>query len=296
MRVGSNLIQGFFTLVNFKKLVFKQFKNPPRNTGAVTPERFNRQLEPSSWEVDGFKLVSINQTNPHNIHLVFLHGGAYLLEANTFHRRFLEKLALEYQLGITIIDYPKAPEYTWQTTINLVKKAYLEITDRNPGNHFCILGDSAGGGLALALLQVLRDGGITPFPQKTVLISPWLDLSLSNDRVWEYERIDHLLPVQGLIYAGKIYSGGEDLRNPLLSPIYGDLSNLGEMILFGGTNEVFYPDCLALVDKISCSQGTSIQSVYGQDMFHDWVIFPLKESDQAVKQIVQFILAGTQDA
>jgi len=291
MSIGSSVFQAVFKLLNIKKRVYRDFKNPPRMTRTMDGDKFNRNLDPKIWSVDGFKLISINQFNSNNRHLIFLHGGAYVLEANTFHRKFMETLAKEYGLAITFIDYPKAPESTFRTTHDVVRKAYLEIVQKNPGKEFYLVGDSAGGGLGLALLQVLRDKGVKPFPKKTVLLSPWLDLTMSNELIEEYEPKDPLLPVEGLIYAGKLYSGGEDLKNPLLSPIYGDMSNLGVIMLFYGTNEVFYPDCLELTKKIASSQGSSVEHILGKNMMHDWIIFPFKESKKGVMQMAQFLLS-----
>jgi acetyl esterase/lipase len=289
--IDSSFIQFLFKFANIKQRVFQLFKDPPRNTGTMDQRHFKEDLEPKPWKVDGFKLLSIQPKNPHQKHLIFLTGGAYNLEATPFHRKFMKTLAENHRLGITFIDYPKSPEYTYQTTLDVVVNAYLEIVQRFPENDFYILGDSAGGGLGLVLLQVLRDQGISPYPKKTVLISPWLDLSLSNKLIQEFESKDCLLPLEGLTYSGDLYSGGEDLRNPFLSPIYGDLSDLGDLLLIFGTNEVFYPDCVELVDKISRSQGSTVESVIGENMMHDWVIFPIKESRSGVRRIAQFILA-----
>ena len=292
MSIVSNLIQGVLKRTNAKKFVYHAFKNPPRNTGAMDRDKFSRKADLLPWIVEGFELLSINQTSPKGKHLIFFPGGAYVLEANPFHRRFMEKLASDYGLAVTFMDYPKSPENTYRTTLDVVTKSYHEIVKRFPGNDFFIMGDSAGGGLGLALLQVLRDQGITPFPKKTVLISPWLDLSLSNKEIPEYESRDCLLSVEGLIYTGKYYSGGEDLKNPLLSPIYGDLGSLGDILLIFGSNEVFYPDCVDLAEKISVSPGSTIETIIGENMMHDWIIFPFKESKIGIDQIAQFILSN----
>jgi len=286
--IGSNVFQAVFKLINLKQRIYHDFKNPPRNTGAMDGDKFNNKLDIKAWTVDGFNLLSASQKSS-NKHLIFLHGGAYILEATVFHQKFMETLAGQYGLAITFIDYPKAPENTYLTTHDVVLKAYLEIIHKYPGHEFYLLGDSAGGGLALALLQVLRDQRVNPFPKKTVLLSPWLDLTMTNEHIQEYEHKDHLLPVEGLIYAGKVYSGGEDLRNPLLSPLFGDMSNLGAIKLFYGTNEVLYPDCRELSKKISSSQGTSVDYFIGENMMHDWIIFPFKESKEAVRQIAEFL-------
>lgn len=291
MSIGASLFQIVLRLIGFREIVNRQFQNPPRNTRAMDNDKFQKDLPLQSWSIQGFKLISIDPKTSINGHLIFFHGGAYIIEASSFHRRLMEILARDYGLAITFVDYPKAPEHTFQTTIGVVLDAYLEIARRNPGADLYLIGDSAGGGLALSLLQVLRDRGITPFPPKSVLISPWLDLSMSNELIPEYEHKDQLLPVEGLIYAAEQYAGGEDLKNPLLSPLYGDMTDLGSLLLFCGTNEVFYPDCLELTQKISGSPGSSIECYIGENMMHDWIMFPFRESRAGIRKLAQFILA-----
>ena len=290
MSIGASLFQIVLRLIGFREIINRQFQDPPRNTHAMDNGKFQKDLPLQNWSIQGFKLISINPSTSNNKHLIFFHGGAYVIEASSFHRRFMEILAREYGLAITFVDYPKAPEHTFQTTIDVVLAAYFEIARRNPGDDLCLIGDSAGGGLALSLLQVLRDRGVTPFPHKTVLISPWLDLSMSNELIPEYEHKDQLLPVEGLIHAAEQYAGGEDLKNPLLSPLYGDMTDLGSILLFCGTNEILYPDCLDLIKRTSGAQGSSIDYFVGKNMMHDWIIFPFKESKAGIQQIAQFIL------
>ena len=162
MSIGSSVFQAIFKLLNLKERVFREFQNPPRNTGTMDGDKFNRNLDIENWSVAGFKLVSANVNNS-NKHVIYLHGGAYIIEATTFHQRFIETLADQYELAITFIDYPKAPENTYRTTHDVVLKAYAEVAAKYPGNEFYLMGDSAGGGLALALLQVLRDQRVKPF-------------------------------------------------------------------------------------------------------------------------------------
>jgi len=167
--------------------------------------------------------------------------------------------------------------------------SYQKISRTYPDHTFFLFGDSAGGGLALALLQVLREEGMQPSPKKTVLCSPWLDLSLQNKQIPDYEEDDPVLSVEGLKYAAQLYSGGEDLSTPFLSPIFGNMDNLGEILLFVGTHEILFPDCLTLQEKIKKAKGSSLTMVIGQDLMHDWVLFPTKEAKEVPPQIDAFL-------
>jgi monoterpene epsilon-lactone hydrolase len=287
---SSHFILRLLKMVRAKDFVQRLFLNPPRGTGSLDPRKVKRPLQPQAWSVDGFRLLTIPGDTPSPKHVIFLPGGAYLLEATPFHRQFAEKLARNFGLSVTVIDYPKSPEHTFRATHYLLQKAYLQLRDRYPECEFRLLGDSAGGGLALAFLQVLRDQQITPFPNKTALISPWLDLSLSHPEIPAYLSQDLVLTLEGLQGAAALYAGGEDLHHPLLSPLYGDLNGLGEIKLVFGTEEIFYPDCLALIEKIEHARGTEVDWEVGEKQIHAWPIFPFPGSRAALGRIAEFLL------
>ncbi|MFN3492809.1 MAG: alpha/beta hydrolase fold domain-containing protein, partial [Anaerolineales bacterium] len=170
----------------------------------------------------------------------------------------------------------------------VVMQAYQEITNKNPTDKFYLFGDSAGGGLAISLLQVFREQNITPFPTHTAAASPWLDVTMSNERVNEFENKDAILSLKNLKEAGAMYAGGLDPKHPMVSPMFGSTENLGLILMFVGTHEVFFPDCVAFAEKLKHSKGTQSQLVIGEELFHDWVVIPLPESIETIKTIVNF--------
>jgi len=282
-------IQKSLKWFNFKHIVNKQFHNPKRNKGKVTFKKFNKKINVKSFKIEGFQAITISTKQSTNKHLVYLHGGAYVIQASKAHRKLIEKFATNYNFRVTFIDYPLAPENTYKTTHRVLLAIYKKLIKLYPNDEFILIGDSAGGGLALAFAQVLRDKRIKPFPSKTILLSPWLDISMSNEQIAEYESKDNILPVEGLKYTAKLYSGGDNLQNPLLSPIFGNMNNLGDILLFFGTKEVFYPDCIELTDKINNSDSTTVNCVIGEGMMHDWIIFSSPETDTTIKIISDFI-------
>ena len=290
MKHSSPLIIKILRWVRARERVRDLFANPPRTGKSLDPRKVKRSLHPELWTVEGWKLLTLLGKPPSQKHVIFLPGGAYLLEATPSHRQYAEKLAKAHGLTVTLIDYPKSPEHTYRATHELVHKAYLRIQERFPEQEICLLGDSAGGGLALALLTSLRDQKASPRPKRTVLISPWLDLSLSHPQLPAYQDRDPVLPLQGLQQAADLYAGGEDLRHPLLSPLYNDLHDLGELMLVFGTEEIFYPDCQALINKIERSSGTWMEQIVGENLVHAWPIFPFPESREVRKKIADFLL------
>ena len=289
MSNSPNYILKVLKWIHAKEHFQRLFKNPPRATGALNPRKIKRTLNPKLWAIDNTELLTISGNPTNQKHIIFLPGGAYLLEPTSFHRQFAVKLARNLQLSVTIINYPKSPEYTYRTTHDLIRKAYNQLVERFPDQEFCLLGDSAGGGLALAFLQSLRDQKVTPLPVKSVLISPWLDISLRHPQIPTYISRDLILSIEGLEYAAALYSGGEDMQNPLLSPLYGNLNGLGEILLIAGTEEIFFPDCQELIKKIKDTRGTQIEWEMGENLIHAWPIFPFPESKQAREQIANFL-------
>ena len=100
---------------------------------------------------------------------------------------------------------------------------------------------------------------------------------------------DNLLPLNGLIEAGRKYAAGDDASNYLLSPINGDLNGLGETLVFFGSDELFYPDCKLLAEKVKSVGNFNFHEFPG--MQHDWVVFPIPEAKKALQIAIDFINA-----
>ena len=199
-----------------------------------------------------------------------------------------------YGFKVTFIGYPLAPEHTYEKTHEIVMKAYREITIKNYGDEFYLFGDSAGGGLALAVLQILRDEKIIPFPKKTVLMSPWVDLTMSNPKIGEAAERDPLLTMDCLYHAAERYIGNGDAKNAVLSPIFGRMDNLGKIFLLTGTHEILNPDCRKLKTKLMAAYGTELEFYEGEKMVHDWILatpFYL-EAFKAIEMVGEFYVNG----
>jgi acetyl esterase/lipase len=289
MSTTTDVTQTFLKLIKGKELASRQYKNPSRNNGVMDAKHFKSGYTVESWTVMEKKVITVSGTDPDGRHLVFFHGGSYVVEATAFHRSFIRVLVKKYHMTVSFVDYPLAPESTFLNTRAMALASYGELVKTYPDHTFSLFGDSAGGGLALVLLQALRDEGVTPFPMKTVLCSPWLDLSLQNKLIADYEALDPVLSVEGLRYAASLYASGEDLSHPFLSPLFGSMENLGKLLLYVGTHEIFFPDCLALQEKLEKAEGSSVSLVLGEGLMHDWVLFPSKEAKEVPARIDEFL-------
>ena len=290
MSLLSDMAVPVAKLVNAKRGNEKAMENPRRDTDFFNRKNFRKEFITEEEFIDSFQVITVKTEESLNRHVIFLHGGGYVLRAVKSHKNIVERMVKKYNLKVTFIDYPLAPEHTADKTHEVLMKAYKSVTQKNINDKFYFFGDSAGGGLALAFLQEARDKNVIPFPEKTVLMSPWPDISMTNKEIKKFEKKDPLLPVQSLIKIGKQYAGNLDLKSPLVSPIYGNMDNLGEIMLLFGTNEVFYPDCMKLSDMLNVAKGTVVEPYIGKNLCHDWILAPLKETDEALDAIGKFYL------
>ena len=274
--------------LHLKGYVKRTIEKPKRGTKHFEPGKF-KNLNAVGFDIDGFACVTADNGDA-AVHALFLHGGAYVSEGLILHRVFMEKLIKNHNFRVTYIDYPLAPEHGAAETQAVVLKAYRYLTEKYPFDRFVFLGDSAGGGLALALLQqICSDKDLAPKPKKTVLLSPWLDITISNPAAAEFEKKDPTLSVEALVFAGREYAKELDGKDPRVSPLFGKTDNLGDVLVTVGTHELFYPDCKLLKEKADAAKGTDVALAVFENMFHDFPMTPLKESDVAAEIIAAFV-------
>lgn len=286
---SAKISTGFFMALNFKKLVEKSFQHPVRTKKPLVSNKLREKFVVNEFKIMDKSVITLfPKSNVSNIHILFFHGGAYLLEGNSMHWKIVETIITKANCKVSYIDYPLAPENNYRTNFEMVQQSYDRLINKYPNDRFMLMGDSAGGGLALAFAQKLAIENALVQPQKNILFSPWLDLSMQNPAIRQQEHLDKILPINGLIEAAKKYAGDDDVNNYLLSPINGDFSNLGDTIVFYGTNELFYPDCKKLKELTAGFGNFSFHEF--QDMQHDWVIFPIPEAVEALEIAVEFII------
>jgi acetyl esterase/lipase len=188
---------------------------------------------------------------------------------------------------ITAPDYPLAPTYTYVDAFDMVVKLYKQMMQTNEAENMILMGDSAGGGFALALAQRLRDEHL-PQPGQIILLSPWLDITLTNESIKSIDRKDPFLGIEGLLEAGKQYAGLTSPDHYLLSPVYGSLKGLGNIFVFAGSNEILVADTRKLKSLAAKQQVEIIYYEY-PDMFHAWMLLNLPESKKAKQQLAVLI-------
>lgn len=218
--------------------------------------------------------------------VMYLHGGAYVSQPMVFHFDFCEKLAKHGGVTVVMPLYPLAPNHTWRQAYEMLFSFYLEgrQTAKAP---VVLMGDSAGGGLAIGLAQRLKQEG-QPQPAKIIAFSPWLDLSMGHPDVAEYEKKDPLLAAYGLKQAGQAWAGDTPLTDPRISPAFGETAGLAPMALFVGTREIFYPDVIQFAKKLE-EAGAPYSLFVGGGMNHAYPLYPIREGRQALDTVCRML-------
>ncbi|MBR0385999.1 MAG: alpha/beta hydrolase, partial [Erysipelotrichaceae bacterium] len=165
---------------------------------------------------------------------------------------------------------------------------YLKCLKYHHDRKIILMGDSAGGGLALGLCQYWDTIGLKQ-PYRLILLSPWVDLTMENPDIPEYEKNDPSLIRDELLVDAYYWADGTDLKDRRLSPIYGDMSIYKRVSLFVGTHEMFYPDITLLARKLE-DAGARVDLNIGEGLNHVYPAYPIPEADKALKHIEKLLL------
>ncbi|WP_251545557.1 alpha/beta hydrolase [Limosilactobacillus caecicola] len=218
--------------------------------------------------------------------ILFLCGGAYFLQPTKDHWHFLMNLADQVDAKIVVPQYPLAPTFHFDQAYAQLRKLYIELYTNHPASQLTLMGDSAGGGLAAGFCEWLAEQGM-PQPGKLVLISPWLDLTLTNPLIEKYQANDATLDVIGLRTVGRLWSGNTAVDDYRLSPINGRVDQLKNVLVFAGTREIMFPDCMKFVKKLR-QENVNVRSEIGRELYHEYPLTPIPEAQEAIQVIKQF--------
>ncbi len=261
---------------------------------------FTDPLSPPSGEEQQFRLELVLPPvrRSHTV-VLMLHGGGYIAGLRNVYRDFgvLYSDCNDGQACL-IVDYRYAPEHPYPAALEDAVRAWkflIEERDYLP-EEIIVAGDSAGGGLSLALAMYLRDHGMGS-PKKLVLMSPWTDVTASGPSYEENYTKDILFgnakdPVNhysSMIYHNP-YVGDHDPRTPYLSPLFGDFTDLPPMLFQVGSNEMLLSDSTAAAQKAH-DAGVNVRLEVYPEMFHVFQmgLSLLPESAEAWKKVAQFI-------
>jgi acetyl esterase/lipase len=169
--------------------------------------------------------------------VIDLHGGALVFGGGEACRVSTRRQADLHRVTCYGVDYRTPPEHPYPAGLDDCVTAYRHILDRHSAKDIAIIGRSAGGNLAAALLLRASAEGL-PMPSSLVLLSPEVDLTETGDSFVSNQMVDLVLP-RPLMSANLLYAGGADLASPFLSPLFGDLREFPPVFLQSGTRDLF---------------------------------------------------------
>jgi epsilon-lactone hydrolase len=175
--------------------------------------------------------------------ILYLHGGSYILGSAKAYRNFAGQVAIHAGAAAFVADYRLAPEHTFPAAIDDSIAAFQGLSQDFAS--IAVVGDSAGGGLALALAE----SKLAKRPAAAVLLSPWTDLALTGDTVTSRAGADFILNKVALAAAAGQYLGPNDVRNPRASPLYGDLTGLPPISIHVGEDEILLDDSRRFAER-----------------------------------------------
>lgn len=257
------------------------------------PAKLRRRHAVSTRQIGGFDCHTVAPRGGRTARAaIYLHGGAYISEISPQHWALISRMA-DAGVRVEVPSYGLAPQHTHRDAYPFVTEVYRQLLADVAAPAISVLGDSAGGGLALGLAQTLGEAGL-PQPGRLVLIAPWLDLTLSNPDLPAVEARDPWLSAAGLHEAAKAWAGGDDPTGPRLSPLDGSLSGLPPTDLYVGTRDICLPDALLLRDR-AAAEGTAVRLTVCEGAVHVYPLVPAPEGRAAAREIVASVAGSPVD-
>lgn len=262
---------------------------------ARVPGYMKAEYNISEEEVENRPVYTITPQNgvTNELVIMYVHGGSYVGDLEKEHWKTCSDII--NQLGCTIIvpDYPLTPKYNYKDTISMMETLYKQLIEKIDPSNFIVMGDSAGGGLSLALLEKVGEENIQ-MPNQTILISPWLDVRLNNPEIEEVEPNDPELNKSALKIAGENYAGKDGIDSYLVNPIDGPLDKLKNVSIFTGTNDILNPDIKILQERAK-EVGTEINVYETEGATHVWLLYKYKDEkndplvQEPYKQMIELL-------
>lgn len=222
--------------------------------------------------------------------VMYLHGGGYVLQSPNSHRKLTAHLAKQSNCNVLSVDYRLAPEHPHPAAVQDAVKAYTWLQSKGyPPSRIAVSGDSAGGGLALALLLAAKRDGLAQ-PAGALLFSPWVDLLGTGDSMDSKAGVDLMVQRHALQLMATMFLAGASAEDPLAAPLHGDLAGLAPMYVQVGGDETLLDDSTRIASK-AAHAGVSVRLDVFPEMQHVFqaAVGMIPEATQAVEKAGQWL-------
>ncbi|MFJ5551828.1 alpha/beta hydrolase fold domain-containing protein [Streptomyces sp. NPDC093225] len=219
--------------------------------------------------------------------VLYVHGGGFIHELVRAHWSLVRTLVTGARAHCVVPAYTLAPRGTADRTVPVAADLLSGLIQSGGPEGTVLIGDSAGAGLALAAAQRLRDRTGAQ-PSRIVLISPWLDVSMSHPEQPAIEARDPVLARAGLLEAGRLYAGTLEMGDPRVSPLHGSFAGLAPMTVFTGTRDVLAPDARELAARAR-AEGVAVDLHEAEGQASGYPLLPVPEGRTARELLVELV-------
>ncbi len=250
----------------------------------------NREAKIREFQIDDMDAEWISMIRPHGNRRVILycHGGGYSTGSRIYARSVTTKLAITAGMDVLSFNYRLAPEYPYPAALEDAIRAWDHLMLKGyAARDVVVMGDSAGGNLALVLVHRLKQMD-RMLPGGLVLLSPWADLTSSGQ---SHETKKDLDPVVNEAYLRQMvhnYAEGRDLKNPLLSPLFGEFKDFPSTYIQVGENEILLSDSILLHQKLE-EAGVRAKLDVFEGMWHVFQMMKMRQTAEAMDKIARFL-------
>ena len=222
--------------------------------------------------------------------ILYLHGGGYIFGTPETHRNLTSRIAKAAAAPLFSLDYRRAPEHPCPAAIEDAEAAYAMLLDAGvPAHEIFVGGDSAGGGLTVALAQAVIAKG-KPAPGGLFLFSPWTDLSVSGATIEANDALDPMFSAAAVRRSAPYYAGVVGGADSRASPLWGDFAGFPPMLIFAAETEVLLDDSRRLAERARAAGARAELKIYSGPM-HAWPLFSplLPEAQRTIKETAAFV-------
>ena len=220
---------------------------------------------------------------------LYLHGGAYTAGSLSYAKGFGGVVAERFSAPCLCAAYRLAPEHPFPAALDDAVSAYAYLCERHDPRRLFLIGESAGGGLCFSLiLRIIEKRLPLPLPAGLITISPWTDLTLSGASVNGNAQCDPSLSEKALMHSAGLYAGDVGTDNPLVAPLFSDLSSFPPCMVFAGGSEILRDDGTRIAEKLTAS-GSKCELYVEEGLWHAYVLFPVPEAKNALDRIETFV-------
>ena len=223
--------------------------------------------------------------------VLYLHGGSYTAGSLAYAKGFGGILADKLGCKVLCLGYRLAPEHPHPAALEDAYSAFKLLEKEYSDKKIVLVGESAGGGLCLALALYLKSRG-EHLPACIAALSPWTDLTFTGKSFETNKERDPMLSEEALKYSAELYRGDTPADNPFVSPIYGDYSGFNPVMLMAGSAEILLDDTIMTAKKIA-SYGVDVTLNIEENMWHAYVLYGTPEAKKALRMIKKFTEENT---